>query len=77
MVTHLPNPKIADLKWKFQRLKRLQFNDEETSDCQLPVHIIFGAADYQRIGTTEQPVVGANPDTDPGAKFTMLGWMLF
>ncbi|XP_065058541.1 uncharacterized protein LOC135686269 [Rhopilema esculentum] len=77
VLTHLPNPKIVDLKRKFQRLKRLQVNDEETSDRQLPVHIIFGAADYQRIRITEQPVVRANPDMDPGAEFTMLGWVLF
>ena len=47
--THLPNPKITELKRKFQRLKRIQFSDEDSSDQQLPVHIIFGAAEYQRI----------------------------
>ena len=77
VLTHLPNPKITELKRKFQRLKRIQFSDEDSSDQQLPVHIIFGAAEYQRIRSTEQPIVGVNPDTDPGAEFTMLGWMLF
>ena len=41
------------------------------------MHIILGAADYQRIQSTEQPVLRSNPDIDPGAEFTMLGWMLF
>ena len=36
------------------------------------MHIKLGAADYQRIRSTEQPVLGANPDKDPGAEFTML-----
>ena len=32
--------------------------------------MILGAADYQRIKTTEPPVMGANPDLDPGAEYT-------
>ena len=41
------------------------------------MHIILGAADYQRIRSTEKPIFGSNPDTDPGAEFTMMGWMMF
>ena len=77
VLTYLPNPRIKDLKQRFFRLRRLEINDEEAVEQQLPVHIILGAADYQRIRSTEQPVLGSNPDTDPGATFTMLGWMLF
>ena len=40
------------------------------------MHIIFGATDVQRIKTREPLVFGPNPDTDPGAEFTMLGWVL-
>ena len=40
------------------------------------MHIILGAADLQRIKTTEPAVLGPNPDTDPGAEFTMLGWII-
>ena len=36
----------------------------------------MGAADYQRIKTTEPPILGNNPDKDPGAELTMLGWTL-
>ena len=36
----------------------------------------MGAADYQRIKTTEPPILGKNPDKDPGAELTMLGWNL-
>ena len=43
----------------------------------MPVHIILGAADYQRIRTTEPPVLGNNPDKDPGAEFTKLGWTMY
>ena len=42
----------------------------------LPVHIILGAADYQRIKTAEPAVLGQDVDNDPGAEFTMLGWTL-
>ena len=77
ILTYLPNPRIKDLKQRFFRLRRLEIGDEEAAEQQLPVHIILGAADYQRIRTTEQPVLGSNRDTDPGAEFTLLGWMLF
>ena len=40
-------------------------------DQKLPVHIILGAADYQKIRSTDQPVLRANPDS------AMLGWMFF
>lgn len=34
-------------------------------------------ADYQRIRTSEPLVLGRNPDKDPGAEFTMLGWTVY
>ena len=42
----------------------------------LPVHVILGAADIQRIKTTEPAVLGVDSDIDPGAEYTMLGWMI-
>ena len=76
MLTHLPNPRIKGLKKKYNRFHCLKFSDEDTEEDKLPIHIILGAADYQRIKTTEPPVLGPNPDVDPGAEFTMLGWTL-
>ena len=76
VLTHLPNPRIADQKSKNLRIKRLLFSEEITDQDRLPVHIIFDAADVQKIKTTGPPVLGPNPDTDPGAAFTMLGWVL-
>ena len=43
----------------------------------MPVHVILGAADYQRIRTTEPLILGVDPDKDPGAEFTMLGWTVY
>lgn len=43
----------------------------------MPVHSILGAADYQSIRTTEPLILGARPDKDPRAKFTMLGWTIY
>ena len=76
MLTYLPNPRIKTLKKKYKRFRCLKFSDEDTEEDKLPIHIILGAADYQRIKTTEPPVLGPNPDVDPGAEFTMLGWTL-
>ena len=76
VLTYLPNPRIEQLKQRYARLRRLHFGDESASERQLPIHIILGAGDYQRIRSTEQPIVGENPDTDPGAEFTMMGWTM-
>ena len=51
----------------------MRFCDED----QLPIHIILGAVHYQRIRSAEPPVLGENPDTDPGAEYTMFGWILY
>lgn len=77
VLTYLPNPKIVDLKKKFHRLRRLRFSEEGTKSKLLPVHVILGAADYQRIRTTEPLILGTNPDQDPGAEFTKLGWTIY
>ena len=39
--------------------------------------MILGAADYQRIRSAEPPVLGKNPDTDPGAEYTVFDWILY
>ena len=44
---------------------------------QLPMLMILGAADYQRIRSAEPPVLGKNPDTDPGAEYTVFDWILY
>ena len=46
----------------------MRFCDEDNSEDQLPIHIILGAVDYQRIRSAEPPVLGENPDTDFLAK---------
>lgn len=76
VLTYLPNPDISALKKRHGRLRRLHFSEEGTRGDEMPVHIILGAADYQRICTTEPMVLGYNPDKDPGAEFTMLGWAI-
>ena len=58
VLTSLPNPRIKDLKRKYPRLRKLQLSDEDEMADQLPVHIIVGAADYQRIRSTEPPNSG-------------------
>lgn len=77
VLTSLPNPNIHNLKKQYGRLRRLPFTEEETRGESMSVHIILGAADYQRIRTTEPLILGANPDKDPGAEFTMLGWTIY
>ena len=77
VLTYLPNPNVTALKKQYGRLRRLNFSEEETRDESMPVHIILGAADYQRIRTTEPLILGADPDKDPGAEFTMLDWTIY
>ena len=77
VLTYLPNPNIQALKRQHGRLRRLPFSEEETEGESIPVHIILGAADYLRIRTTEPLILGANPNKDPGAEFTMLGWTIY
>jgi len=72
----MPHPPISNLKKGYNRLRQLTFSDEGNQQERLPLHIILGAADYQRIKTTEPPVLGPEPNKDPGAEFTMLGWTL-
>ena len=76
ILTFLPNPRIKSLKKKYDRFRCLSFSDEGAMDDMLPVHLILGTSDFQRIRTTEPLVLGPNPDCDPGAEFTMLGWTL-
>ena len=76
ILTLLPNPNVKTLKRNFGPLRRLPLCDEENISKVLPVHIILGAADYQRIRSTRKPILGADPDQDPGAEYTMLGWVL-
>ena len=76
LLTYLPSPKVKELKKKYRKFRNLRFCDEDYEEDKLPIHIILGAADYQRIRTTEPPVLGPNPDVDPGAEYTMLGWTL-
>ena len=75
ILTYLPNLTIGSLKKVYPRIRRLTFSDEITNSQRLPIHIILGAADYQRIKTTEPSVLGKNPDKDPGAELTMFGWI--
>jgi hypothetical protein len=77
VLTYLPNPNVKKLKQGFPRLRRLRFSEEETKGELIPVHIILGAADYQRVRTTAPPVLGNDPDKDPGAEFTKLGWTMY
>lgn len=75
-LTHLPNPNVQELKSKYPHLQQLVFSDEDSTQGSLPVHVILGAADLLRIKTTTAPVLGQNPDTDPGAELTQHGWII-
>ena len=50
---------------------------EGTKGEMMPVHIILGAAEYQRIQTTEPRVLVSNPDEYSGAEFTKFGWTMY
>ena len=76
-ITVLLNPLISEVKKQQPRIRRLTFTEEDSSGESLPVHILLGVRDYQKIRTSEQPVLGLNPQTDPVAEYTQFGWILF
>ena len=76
VLTFLPNPRIRALKKRCGRFRCVNVSDENVKEDKLPIHIILGASDFQRIRTTESLVLGPNTNSDPGAEFTMLGWTL-
>ena len=72
VLTYLPNPKISELKEQNHRIRRLVFSEEQATAEKLPVHVILGAASWYSTNQVNQPpVIGLNPDTDPGPEFTM------
>ena len=76
ILTYLPIPKISELKQQNHHIGRMVFSEEQPTSEKLQVHIILRAADIRQIKSTEPPVLGLNPHTDPGAEFTMLGWVI-
>ena len=77
VLTYLPNPQIKLLKYHHKQISRLKFCDKDITANQLPIHVILGAAYNQQIRSTEPPVLRENLDTNPGAGFTMFGWILY
>lgn len=76
VLTTLPNPNIKGLKERLPRLRRLSFTEESNKGRNVPIHIILGVGDYQQIRTSEPLIFGSQPETDPVAEFTKLGWTL-
>ena len=76
ILSYLSNPRIPELKLKNSRIRRLVFSEEAAKAEKLPIHVILGAAYIQGIKITEPTVLGSNPDTDPGAEFTLLGCVI-
>ncbi len=76
VLTLLPNPNVELVKRKQPRLHQLHISEEKSTGDTLPVHIMLEVADFQRIKSSEPPILGNQPEKDPGADFTMLGWTL-
>ena len=77
VLTYLPNPKIKKLKKRYPHLQGLHFADEKDTRDQLPIHILLGTKEYPRIRTTTSPIIGPDQENDPGAEFTVFGWVLY
>ena len=65
VLTYLPNPNIPELKKKNTKLERIPFADEKNTKEHLPVRVILGVADYQKIKTSESIAYGKHPETEP------------
>ena len=76
VITHLPNTCINKVKKQQPWLQKLKFTEEASKEQYLPVHILLGVQDYQRIRTSKPPVLGTKSQSDPVAEYTKLGWIL-
>ena len=63
------------MKKKHPQLRRIGFSEENSKAKLLPVQILLGVSDYNKIRMTEAPVIGRYPDY-PVAEQTKLGWIL-
>ena len=73
LITEFLNPNIPELKRKQPQLVRLRIAEEHSSEEYLPVHILLGVQDYQRIRTPKLPILGCDLNTDSVAEYTKLG----
>ena len=73
VLTYLTNPCISELKRKYWKLQRLQFSDEEEKGSSLPVHIILGAADFQRIKNSRACSTWSRPKHRPRCRIYEVG----
>jgi len=49
ILSYLPNPNIPAWKKQYGRLRRLNLSEEDIRNDSMPVHVILGAAGYQRL----------------------------
>ena len=76
VLTHLPSPRILELKKANYPIRTLHFSEEMVMEDNLPVHVVLDAADIQCIKPTEPDVLGVDRDIDTVAEYTMLGWVI-
>ena len=74
ILTFLQNYDISRLKRKYPRIKNLMFSDEHEKGEKLPVHIILGARDFNKMKIPEPPII--LKDNDLVVEMTKLGWII-
>ena len=75
IITQLPNPQIRKLKKVQPKLRRIRFSEEDSKAKLLPVQILLGISDYNKLRIQSAPIIGRYPDY-PVAEQTKLGWIL-
>ena len=74
ILTYLPNFQIQSLKSKHPQIKNLKFSDcQATGDC-LPVDLILGARDFNKMKVAEPPII--LKENDLVVEMTKLGWII-
>ena len=58
VITQLPNPQITELKKRHPQLRKIKFSEELSKGKFLPVQILLGVSDYNRIRIQTAPVIG-------------------
>ena len=76
VITEIPNPWIRRVKFKEPKLRGIRFTEEKSAGDLLPVHLLLGVQDFNRIKMERAPIIGGSKQR-PVAEQTTLGWILY
>ena len=76
IITEVPNPWIRRVKFKQPKLNGIRFTEDKSTGDMLPVHLLLGVQDFNKIKMEKAPVIGSGKHR-PVSEQTTLGWILY